>query len=225
MGNGYRNNQMRSIWHKGFLGVGLSLCLGLSLGLLSGCATLSQEECHTADWQTIGFEDGSRGYHSQRLGAHREACAEYGVAPNMQQYLAGHARGLRAYCTHGNGFALGEKGGNYNDVCPRDISGPFLAGFQQGRDLYQLNQQITAVSEEYQATLDEIDQLDQEIAQKREMVIAQSTGVVLRRELLAQIDALEEAIAARQHALADIAHRKERLERRYQQLRRSAGRY
>ncbi len=30
--------------------------------LLTGCATLSQEECVNANWQTIGFEDGIQGY-------------------------------------------------------------------------------------------------------------------------------------------------------------------
>ena len=30
--------------------------------LLGGCATMSESECLTVDWQTIGFEDGVAGY-------------------------------------------------------------------------------------------------------------------------------------------------------------------
>jgi hypothetical protein len=49
--------------------------LALVIAGLSGCATLSEEECAMSDWHTIGFEDGSRGYTADRLGDHRRACA------------------------------------------------------------------------------------------------------------------------------------------------------
>ena len=39
--------------------------------LLGGCATMSESECLTVDWQTIGFEDGVAGYSGDRIGQHR----------------------------------------------------------------------------------------------------------------------------------------------------------
>ena len=54
------------------------VCVVSLLGL-SGCATMSAEECATGDWHMIGFEDGSMGYTVDRLGQHRKACAKYGV--------------------------------------------------------------------------------------------------------------------------------------------------
>lgn len=48
----------------------LSVTALSSIYLLSGCATLSKEECMVGDWQTIGYNDGVAGYHSERLTSH-----------------------------------------------------------------------------------------------------------------------------------------------------------
>ena len=56
---------------------------------LSGCATMSADECAMSDWRTIGFEDGSMGYTAERLGNHRKACAKHGVAPDFEAYQTG----------------------------------------------------------------------------------------------------------------------------------------
>lgn len=53
--------------------------------LLSGCAKMMNEnECIAADWQTIGFLDGSAGRRENFLERRVEACAEFGVAPNLR---------------------------------------------------------------------------------------------------------------------------------------------
>ena len=102
--------------------------LTLSVGLyISGCATLNKDECRTADWRAIGYEDGSRGYHPSRIGQHREACAEYGVRPDMDAYRSGHAEGVRVYCKPHTGYRLGLRGTSYNDICPADLEEHFLA--------------------------------------------------------------------------------------------------
>jgi hypothetical protein len=44
---------------------------------------MSADECAVSDWRAIGFEDGSQGYTSDRLGDHRKACAKHGMAPNF----------------------------------------------------------------------------------------------------------------------------------------------
>jgi hypothetical protein len=45
----------------------LNIVLVLALAGLSGCGSMSADECLTVDWATIGFEDGSRGYTADRL--------------------------------------------------------------------------------------------------------------------------------------------------------------
>ena len=61
--------------------------------VLAACASMGRNECVNANWYAIGLEDGARGSALERLGEHRRACAEYGVAPNADQYSEGTRRG------------------------------------------------------------------------------------------------------------------------------------
>lgn len=184
----------------------------------SGCSTLSKDECITADWRTIGFEDGSRGYTSQRISSHRESCAEHGITPNMDRYLSGHREGLHNYCTYANGLNVGKRGTEYNQVCPQEIEGEFIAGYRQGRKIHDVSTQIADLENERQSIIQEIDQFNAEITSKREMVIAQSTGPTLRRELLSQIEALEAAVATRSESLDHLTHKQTRYRLRLKNL-------
>jgi uncharacterized protein DUF2799 len=60
----------------------------IGLMVFSGCATMKKEECLTADWYNIGFEDGTRGYKVSRITNHRKACSKYEIAPNLDFYLS-----------------------------------------------------------------------------------------------------------------------------------------
>jgi len=61
-------------------------CLLLLLLGLNGCATLNEKECINGDWRTIGLEDGLRGEKANRIGQHREACAEYAIKIDIDAY-------------------------------------------------------------------------------------------------------------------------------------------
>ena len=74
---------------------GLVLLAVISAGL-SGCATMSGDECMTSDWSAIGYEDGSRGYTTERLTKHRKACAKHGVTLDFTAYQDGRDQGLVA---------------------------------------------------------------------------------------------------------------------------------
>ena len=198
----------------------LTIIATLALG---ACSTLSQEECITADWKTIGFEDGSRGYSSQRISAHRESCAEYGVAPDFDRYLVGHSQGLHNYCNYNNGFQLGKSGAGFNAICPEEIAAPFLSGYQQGRKIYDVTNQLTAMEKERQLILEDIHHTSSEIDKKRDMVIAQSTGELLRKELLTQIDVLKDSLARKEADLYSLDRETEKYERVLARLSRQAG--
>jgi hypothetical protein len=68
--------------------------------LITACASLSEKDCKSASWSEIGKKDGSRGMSSNRLGSHTEACAEYGITPNVQEYKSGYTQGKQSYCTN-----------------------------------------------------------------------------------------------------------------------------
>lgn len=117
-----------------------------ALLLISGCASLDRDECVNADWYAIGLEDGARGRAVERLGDHRRACAKHNVAPNSERYLAGRSEGLKSFCTYERGFSEGRAGRAYAGACPRPES--FLAGYQRGRELHELNRRLAEVEKE-----------------------------------------------------------------------------
>ena len=128
----------------------------VGLLILSGCASLSAEECLAADWYTIGVEDGSRGQSVARIGAHRKACAEVGVQPDMARYNEGRAFGLQSFCTRERGYAEGDSGHSYNGVCPPHLEPMFMQGYLAGQDRYRLKQDIRRLERELAAVNEEV---------------------------------------------------------------------
>ncbi|GAB2899491.1 hypothetical protein GCM10027180_31870 [Microbulbifer echini] len=109
----------------------------ITLILLSaGCATMSEDECHMADWQALGYEDGAQGRGLDYMGKRRESCAKYAIQLNASAYRGGRDEGLVLFCTELRGFSEGRAGENYNGVCPADLEGLFLRGYETGRDLF-----------------------------------------------------------------------------------------
>ncbi|MBU2874547.1 DUF2799 domain-containing protein [Marinobacter salexigens] len=119
--------------------------VGLLFAGFSGCATLSEGECKTADWQEIGRKDGSKGYTRARLHKHYEACAEYKVEPQADRYYAGRDAGLKQYCTPRKGFDEGREGNRYRGVCPPDLERGFLAEFSKGEMIHEIDTNIETV--------------------------------------------------------------------------------
>lgn len=113
--------------------------------LAAGCASLGKDECITADWYAIGLEDGARGRAVERLGDHRRACAKHNVAPNAERYVAGRNEGLKSFCTPERGYSEGRAGHAYAAGCPAPLAGNFLAAYQRGRELHELNRQLDAL--------------------------------------------------------------------------------
>src|SRR5918999_70223 len=116
--------------------------------LASGCASLDRDECRSADWYAIGLEDGARGRPLERLGDHRRACAEYGVAPQSERYVAGREEGLKTFCTYERGFSHGQSGQRYSGGCPAVLAASFQAGYQLGRELHELERRHAEVQKD-----------------------------------------------------------------------------
>ncbi len=114
----------------------------ISLLSINGCATMNASECQTADWEMIGFEDGSKGRLTSYLGNHRKACATHGITPDLTRYLKGHSRGVERFCTETSRFLNGKKGIAYNGVCPPGLSDPFLRGYHIGEQFYAVSSAI-----------------------------------------------------------------------------------
>jgi hypothetical protein len=118
--------------------------------LLNGCASMSENECMTADWESIGYRDGSQGYGPNRLSRHVEACAEFSVRADSQQYEDGRIRGLELFCTGQNGLRLGRQGYSYSGVCPPSLEPAFVRGLDAGRGLYEMDAHMQKLRNEIQ---------------------------------------------------------------------------
>lgn len=113
--------------------------IALSLG---GCATLNEDECRRGDWYQLGRDDGARGELPDYLNAHREACAEYGIGPDVAAWERGRKDGLVGYCTRIGGLRAGRAGQGYRNVCPPEREADFLAGFEVGRVIHEYQTRI-----------------------------------------------------------------------------------
>ena len=90
----------------------------VSLVLLAGCASLSEDACKSEDWYAIGARDGSKGRDYDYVERHFQACNDYGIRPDVRRWEAGRRAGLPLYCTPANAFEIGSRGGHLNAVCP-----------------------------------------------------------------------------------------------------------
>ena len=64
---------------------------------LTGCATMSADQCATADWHALGFEDGSKGETLVKAERRGNACADHGYAMNRAVEDKGRHGGLGRY--------------------------------------------------------------------------------------------------------------------------------
>ena len=167
------------------------LALGAML-TLSGCATMSGEECLTSDWRAVGYEDGSQGFASGRLADRRKACAKHGVTPDFQAYQSGRTEGLKEYCQPQRGFNLGERGGRYNGVCPSHLETQFLDGFRTGARLHTLRSNVSSANYQISARQGELDDLSDTVRAKEAQLIASETSVQDRVLILADLKEFSE---------------------------------
>jgi hypothetical protein len=143
-----------------------SLLIALSTLLLGACAAkMSKDECRTVDWRTVGYEDGVAGQPGDRIGEHRRACAEYGVTPDLNAYLAGRTAGLREYCQPHNGYRAGANGYTYFDTCPADLAEAFEIAYDEGRALYVRERRVIDTEQQIEDKRREIRRLEDRVAE------------------------------------------------------------
>jgi Protein of unknown function (DUF2799) len=142
---------------------------------LAGCAGMSEQACLTSDWRTVGFEDGSLGRSEAAIGNYRKQCAEHGVAPDLEAYRAGHADGVLTYCKAGNGFEVGHSGATYQGVCPANLEAGFVAEYNTGRHLHDLEWALQRVDSQIASNYREQEAIRAELTQIGVSMIAGDT--------------------------------------------------
>jgi hypothetical protein len=154
----------------------LIACLVLAgLGLVSCATPLSKNECMAMDWRTVGYEDGAAGHPGSRIGVHRKACGEHGVAPDFDAYQAGRNEGLTEFCTPANGYRIGAAGGQYAGVCPMESEGSFLRAFSEGHELHVLRGRVSSTGNQLSAKRRELERLEKAVAKNAAVAIDDAT--------------------------------------------------
>lgn len=159
---------------------------------LSGCASMSEDECLAVDWRTIGYEDGVAGYPGDRIAQHRKACAEHGVTPDLTLYQAGRSEGLREYCQPANGFRVGAHGGGYAGVCPAELAPAFVNAYESGRQLHTLESRLSNATHQLDSKRRELNRVEDEMVRKSAVVIRTDSTAEERAQALIDAKQLAE---------------------------------
>ncbi len=160
--------------------------------VLSGCATMSEDECLMSDWNAIGYEDGSRGYTMEQFSNRRQACAKHGVTPDFQAYQAGRNEGLVSFCQPSRGYNLGVSGGTYHGVCDVALEEEFLDAYRVGQQLYSLRSNVQVANNRIYSKERELERIENQIRSKEALLISDETTTEDRVILLADLKDLSE---------------------------------
>ncbi len=152
------------------------------VSLMSGCATLSETECISGNWEQIGYQDGKSGRDKDYILNHESACLEYNVELDRLAYEQGRQDGLERYCTSSNGYNRGFRGSHPNLSCHSHQFPQYYDGLYQGfvvrfddiqHELSEAHKEHDILSEVYRRVEDdeekqridnELDDLDQDIS-------------------------------------------------------------
>lgn len=200
--------------------------LTLSGLLLSGCASMNKDACLTADWRTIGFEDGSKGKHESTISEYRKDCARHGVTPDLDAYRAGHLEGADRFCTPGNGFRLGQAGTVYNNSCPPQLERAFLTAHADGLQLHRLQRHLQQQQAELRKAERQLSAMEYELATLEEQLIADGYTREERLAIREDINLLLVAISDGYARLPEFEQLVQQADADYQRnLRRLSARY
>ena len=186
------------------------LAIYLLMMLISGCATMSPEECLQANWEEIGFNDAAEGYSSTRSADHREACAEAGVALDFEAYRSGYELGLPVFCTLTRGYETADHGGDFAQQCDRNRFPDYARGYTEGRELYHLRSEINALEDDKREKEKQSDALLEQIS-KLQMIRDESSDKEERRQAKRQLPDLENLYRSLVQDIAALAREIEQL--------------
>jgi len=161
---------------------------------LAGCGGGQQEkksaECLTADWWSIGYEDGSRGASPEYFTTHRKTCAQFGVTADITAWLAGRDEGLLNYCKPQNGYRLGAGGYRYANVCPPHLEAAFVDAHADGFGLYERRAAVQSAHERLNYARQRSKDLEFIITDKTTAMLSPTTPLLDRPAMAIEIKQL-----------------------------------
>lgn len=109
---------------------------------IASCSSMSPKECQQANWNKVGFDDGSKGAYSE-ISSYEKSCKKAHISPNRTRYLQGYNRGALLFCTFKNGVKMGAENKMVSDICTKTgLEKPFNKGYKKGKKIYAKKQAI-----------------------------------------------------------------------------------
>ena len=179
---------------------------------ISGCASMSSEECAMSDWSAVGYEDGAQGYTTERFSSRRKACAKHGVTADFRAYQEGRDEGLVEFCQPSRGYNLGVNGRTYNGVCDVALEEEFLDAYQVGHQLYSLRSNVNSANSRIAARERELNRIAKEIRAKEALLIGDETTTQDRILFLADLKNLSERTGELEAEIEQLVHDRARHE-------------
>lgn len=143
------------------------------LSLVTACASMSEQECLTANWLDQGYRDGARGEPLSRLADHGEACAKVGVYPDATLYHKGRDQGILEYCRPYSALQQGRLGNYYKNACPAHLERQFLRYYNEGKRVYEAEKEVSDLTSRSQ-------QLERDLAKEKDETQRQALRQRLR---------------------------------------------
>lgn len=181
------------------------IVLSLVALMFSACSTMNKSECLTANWKTIGYGDGTRGYTASRISQHRSACAEHGVAPDLNAYNTGRNQGLNQYCISSTGYNKGASGSRYNGVCAGHNEAAFLDAFNYGAAVYTEVRVLDNLRREYSQEERRIRDMEIGLQDKEDEMISGRLSKLKAYVLLQETKEMAEELGKAKNNLGNLA--------------------
>jgi len=170
------------------------VAVALVLLSVTGCTSISKEECLQGDWYSIGVDDGKNGrLPTDSFRGYEKECADYGVRPDFAKYQQGHSQGLVFYCDFEHGVAHGRSGSEYNTACTGKLEPSFRQGYQQGRRWYQAKKVVDDIRYAIARIQSANTQMDDEIYQLNQRIV-QDPNPNNRASMMYRVDELRRRI-------------------------------
>lgn len=144
--------------------------IALAWVLVTGCATMSPEECAVADWQQLGERDARSGKSPDYFARRAKDCAEAGFESDRHAWQRGWDRGIVDYCTPRRGFNEGREGAGYQHICPGELEPGFLDGYETGRAIHRAEEAIEDTERKIEQIREQLAELRQSERPDREAI-------------------------------------------------------
>lgn len=116
---------------------------------MSGCASISKNECLNANWEDVGIRDGANGRPEEYLIEHSKACAKVAVVPDRGAWSHGREQGLERFCVPYRAYQIGEYGGGFDPaICRNFDQDRLVSAYEHGREVNRLGSQLSNIDGE-----------------------------------------------------------------------------